>query len=199
MEELKKEPVTAALILINALIFLMMELTGGADNTLHMIQWGASYSPFVLGGEYYRIFTSMFLHFSAQHLCNNMLVLFVLGSRLERAAGKIRFLLIYLLGGMGGNLLSLFLESKNHDFAVSAGASWAVFSVMGALICAVIKCKGKLEDLSAKQIVVMAAFSLYFGFTSAGVDNAAHVGGLICGFILCLILYHPRKIRKVEP
>lgn len=126
----------------------------------------------------------MFLHFGIEHLVNNMLVLFVLGSRQERVIGKIRFLLIYLLGGIAGNVVSLLLELKTQEFSVSAGASGAVFAVMGAMIYIVIRNKGWLGDLSMRQILVMAAFSLYFGFTSSGVDNAAHIGGLLAGFVL---------------
>ena len=193
MEELKKAPVTVLLILANILVFTAVEFTGGSEDTMHMLQCGAAYTPAIMQGEYYRIFTSMFLHFGPQHLGNNMLVLFVLGGRLERTVGKLKYLLIYLLGGMGGNLLCLFLELDSADFAVSAGASGAVFAVMGAMIYAVLRGKGHIEDLSARQVVIMAAFSLYFGFTSEGVDNAAHVGGLLCGFILAVLLYHPSR------
>ena len=193
MEELKKEPVTVFLILINVLVFLAVEFTGGTEDTMHMVQCGAAYTPMIADGEYYRLFTSMFLHFGPQHLGNNMLVLFVLGARLEPTVGRLRYLLIYLLGGIGGNLLCVFLELGSGDFAVSAGASGAVFAVMGAMIYAVIRGRGHIEDLSARQVVIMAAFSLYFGFTSEGVDNAAHVGGLICGFLLAVLLYHPSQ------
>lgn len=96
-------------------------------------------------------------------------------------------------GRNGGNLLCLFLELDSADFAVSASASGAVFAVMGAMIYAVIGGRGHIEDLSARQVVIMAAFSLYFGFTSEEVDNAAHVGGLICGFLLAVLLYHPSQ------
>ena len=189
MEELKKAPVTVLLILANILVFTAVEFTGGSEDTMHMLQCGAAYTPAIMQGEYYR----MFLHFGPQHLGNNMLVLFVIGGRLERTVGKLKYLLIYLLGGMGGNLLCLFLELDSADFAVSAGASGAVFAVMGAMIYAVIRGRGHIEDLSARQVVIMAAFSLYFGFTSEGVDNAAHVGGLICGFLLAVLLYHPSQ------
>lgn len=199
MEELKKEPMTTALILINMLIFLLVELTGGTADTMHMLECGAAYAPEILNGDTYRLFTSMFLHFGTQHLANNMLVLFVLGGRLEQIVGRLRFLVIYLLGGVGGNLLSLYLELKKNEFAVSAGASGAVFAVMGAMIYAVIRHRGRVGDLSVRQIIIMAAFSLYFGFTSSGVDNAAHVGGLLSGFLLAALLYQPRKSLNVEP
>lgn len=194
LEEFRKEPVTVILILINVLVFLVSDLTGYSQDVMHMLDLGAAYTPLITeGGEVYRLFTSMFLHFGIAHLLNNMLVLFVLGSRLERAAGKIRFLVIYLLGGVAGNVISLLLELNSGDYSVSAGASGAVFAVMGAMIYIVVRNRGWLEDLSWRQIVVMALFSLYFGFASSGVDNAAHVGGLISGGILAVILYHPRR------
>ena len=110
MEELKKQPVTVFLILINILVFLAVELTGGSEDTMHMLQCGAGYTPAIIQGEYYRIFTSMFLHFGPQHLGNNMLVLFVLGGRLERTVGKLKYLLIYLLGGMAEICCVFFLN-----------------------------------------------------------------------------------------
>ena len=209
MEELRKEPVTAGLILLNILVFLIVEFTGSSQNTMHMLDCGAAFTPMIIqGGEYYRLFTCMFLHFGIEHLLNNMLVLFVLGSRLEQVIGKIKFLLIYLIGGVLGNVISLLIELRTQDFAVSAGASGvesgasgrngasgAVFAVMGAMIYIVIRNKGWLGDLSMRQILVMAAFSLYFGFASTGVDNTAHVGGMVSGFLLAVIFYHPgRKI-----
>ena len=194
LEEFRKEPVTFILILINVLVFLVSDLTGYSQDVMHMLDLGAAYTPLITeGGEVYRLFTSMFLHFGIAHLLNNMLVLFVLGGRLERAAGKIRFLVIYLLGVVAGNVISLLLELDSGDYSVSAGASGAVFAVMGAMIYIVVRNRGWLEDLSWRQIVVMALFSLYFGFASSGVDNAAHVGGLISGGILAVILYHPRR------
>ena len=172
---------------INVVIFIIMEFLGSTEDTGFMLQWGAACRPPILNGEWYRLFTSMFLHFGIEHLLNNMLVLFVLGSRLEQVIGKIKFLLIYLIGGVLGNVISLLIELRTQDFAVSAGASGAVFAVMGAMIYIVIRNKGWLGDLSMRQILVMAAFSLYFGFASTGVDNTAHVGGMVSGFFLAVI------------
>ena len=145
------------------------------------------------------MFTSMFLHFGAPHLIKNMLVLFVLGQRLEPVVGKIKFILIYILGGLGGNLLSLFFDMQTEKYTLSAGASGAVFAVMGGMIYVIIRHRGKVSDLTIRQMLIMAAFSLYFGFASEGVDNIAHIGGLLCGFLTAVIFYHPRKIWKTVP
>lgn len=200
MEEIKKEPVTVLLILLNTLIFLIVEFTGGSENGQHMLECGAAYAPLILEqGQWYRVFSSMFLHFGAPHLINNMLVLFVLGQRLEPAVGRLRFLLIYIAGGLGGNYISLFWDMRTGDYSVSAGASGAVFAVMGGMIYVIIRHRGRVADLTMKQMLIMAAFSLYFGFASEGVDNAAHAGGLLCGFLAAVIFYHPRKIWKTVP
>lgn len=200
MEEIKKEPVTVLLILLNTLIFLIVEFTGGSENGHHMLECGAAYAPLILEqGQWYRVFSSMFLHFGAPHLINNMLVLFVLGQRLEPAVGRLRFLLIYIAGGLGGNFISLFWDMRTGDYSVSAGASGAVFAVMGGMIYVIIRHRGRVADLTMKQMLIMAAFSLYFGFASEGVDNAAHAGGLLCGFSCSGNIYHPRKIWKTVP
>ena len=200
MEEIKKEPVTAGLIFLNTLIFLIVEFTGGSENGQHMLECGAAYAPLILEqGDWYRIFSSMFLHFGLPHLVNNMLVLFVMGQRLEPAVGRMRFLLIYLAGGIGGNIVSLCWDMHTGVFAVSAGASGAVFAVIGGMIYVIIRHKGRVADLTMRQMIIMAAFSLYFGFASEGVDNAAHAGGMLCGFLVAVFIYHPRKIWKTVP
>lgn len=200
MEEIKREPVTVLLILLNTLFFLIVEVTGGSENGQHMLECGAVYAPLIIEqGQRYRMITSMFLHFGAPHLINNMLVLFVLGQRLEPVTGKMKFLLIYILGGLGGNLISLIWDMRTGDYSLSAGASGAVFAVMGGMIYVIIRHRGRVADLNMKQMLLMAAFSLYFGFASGGVDNAAHAGGLLCGFIAAVIVYHPRKIWKTVP
>ena len=113
LEEIKKEPVTVLFILLNILIFVIVDFTGGSENTVHMIACGAAYPPLILEeGETYRLFTCMFLHFGIYHIANNMLVLFVLGQRLEPVLGKVKFILVYLLGGLGGNIFSLLMETK---------------------------------------------------------------------------------------
>lgn len=189
----KQVPVNTAIILINIAIFLTVEFTGSSLNTQHMVNWGAAYTPWILQEhEYYRLLTCMFLHFGIRHLGNNMLVLFFVGDCLERSIGKIKYLLIYLLGGIGANIFSLGMEVYRQESVVSAGASGAVFAVIGALLYIVIRNRGRIENFTTRQLMILAALSLYHGVTSAGVDNAAHFGGLVCGFFLCVLLYRRR-------
>ena len=106
---------------------------------------------------------------------------------------KMRFLIIYLVSGIGGNLLSLYFGISAETYAVSAGASGAIFGLMGALLYVVIANRGRLGRLSGRGMLFMVILSLYFGFTSSGVDNWAHIGGLITGFVMAVILYRRKN------
>ena len=89
-----KNSINLVIVVCNILVFLAVTLTGGTESSRHMMDCGAAYAPLIESGEYYRLFTSMFLHFGIQHLINNMLLLLFLGDYLERAVGKIRYLVI---------------------------------------------------------------------------------------------------------
>ena len=160
MEQFKKiSSVNIALIIINIILFLIPDFFGFLISGDVLLEKGTVIPLLVTeGGEYYRLFTSIFLHFDIRHLLNNMLVLFVLGEKLENCLGHVKYLLFYILCGIGANLISLQFYLKSGElFTMSAGASGAIFGVIGGL---------------------------YLGFTSTGVNNAAHVGGLAMGIIL---------------
>lgn len=182
--------INGILIAVNVAYFLYLEIAGSSNDLNFMVQKGAMFEPLILeGGQYYRLFTSMFMHFGIDHILNNMLVLFVIGDNLERALGHIKYLIFYLVCGVGANIISLAVNIQSFQYVVSAGASGAIFGVIGGLLYAVVRNKGQLEDLSTRQLVLVILFSLYHGFTSAGVDNAAHIGGLLIGIVLGIILY----------
>ena len=186
----KKAYVNGLLIALNVLFFLYLEIAGSSENAYFMYTKGAMSAPAVLeDGEYYRLLTAMFMHFGIRHIMNNMLVLFVLGDNLERALGHVKYLIFYLLCGIGSNWVSM-MAHPTDTMTVSAGASGAIFGVVGGLLYVVTANKGRLEDLSTRQLVIMIFFSLYLGYTSTGVDNTAHLSGLVIGIVLAIILYH---------
>lgn len=190
LENNKKALCTTALIVINVGVFFLLSLFGMTEDTMFMLEHGAMYEPYIVEGhEYYRIFTSLFLHFGISHLLNNMVLLGALGWNLEFETGRIKFLIIYFISGLGGNMLSLYMNMKANEMVVSAGASGAIFGLMGALLCVVLKNHGRVGRLTNRGLLFMVALSLYFGLTSSGVDNAAHIGGLVCGFIAAAVLY----------
>ena len=187
--------VNTAIIIINVLCFLNLELQGSTENAGFMLAHGAMFAPLVVDhGQYYRLVTSVFMHFGVSHLMNNMLVLFVLGDNLERALGHVKYLIFYLLCGVGANLVSMTVNLMTGSLSVGAGASGAIFGVVGGLVYAVGVNRGRLEDLTSRQLGVMILLTLYHGFTSMNIDNAAHIGGLAAGILLGILLY--RKPRR---
>ena len=186
---------TTGLIVINVLVFFLLSLRGDTESGYFMLQYGAMYEPLVTEGhEYYRLITSLFLHFGIQHLLNNMVMLGALGYQLENEIGRIRFLLIYFISGIGGNLCSLYWNVSHGEQVISAGASGAIFGLMGALLYIVAVNRGRLGRLSGRGMLIMVALSLYFGLTSSGVDNSAHIGGLICGILITVLLYRRKRM-----
>lgn len=187
-------PCTVLLAAINVIVFIVLTSQGMTEDGAFLLEHGAMYVPNVTEqGEYYRLFTSMFLHFGFEHLMNNMVVLVLIGWNLELETGKVKYLIIYLVSGFGGNILSAWWEILTADYAISAGASGAVFGLIGALLYAAIRNHGRIGEVSGRGIAFMILVSLYYGFTSSGVDNTAHIGGLVTGFLLGILLYRKRN------
>ena len=193
--------INVMLIALNVLVFVFLEMIGSTEDAGFMVKWGAIYLPLVLSkGEYYRLLTAMFLHFGASHLVNNMLVLSVLGERLEMALGHIKYLVFYILSGLLANIISACVQFQHiyKQADVSAGASGAIFGAAGGLIYAVAVNHGQLGGLTSRQLGFMVLLTLYHGFTSKGVDNAAHLGGLLAGFFLAAVMYRkPGRGRRM--
>ena len=189
--------VTKILIALNIIVFFYLMVIGNPGDAVFMMEHGALWVPALLEkGEYYRILCPIFMHFSVAHLFNNMLLLFFMGDVLEREFGKGKFLLFYLLTGVFGNLLSAAVESISGDYAVSAGASGAVFGVLGGLLYLILKNHGKLYYMTWKRMLFFIGYSLFAGYTSGGINNAAHFGGLVSGFLFAIPFSAVRKREK---
>lgn len=194
----RRAPVTLALVALNIVFFLWTEVNGSSEDIQNMYRWGAMYGPAITEDhEYWRLVTAAFLHFGISHIANNMFLLLLMGDRLERALGHVKYLILYLVSAVGANLFSMVLDLRldpeTFCRTVSAGASGAVFGVIGGLLWAVVRNRGRLEDLSARQMMIFAGLSFYYGLTAAGVDSKAHFGGLVTGFVMCMFLYRPKR------
>ena len=188
--------VNLLIIAVNILVFAVMEFLGSTQDAGLMLEWGAAYTPLILEGQWYRLFSSMFLHFGLGHLFNNMFLLLFMGDLLEKLVGKWRYLLIYLGSGLAGNLLSLFWELRTGDMYVSAGASGAIFGVVGGVLVLVLKNRGRVQDVTVRRLGFMVLLTIYYGFQTVGVNNAAHIGGLLGGILFTWILC-PHKYRRL--
>ncbi|WP_343210200.1 rhomboid family intramembrane serine protease [Anaerolentibacter hominis] len=190
-------PCNTVIIAVNIIVYLVVSLGGSVYDSEYMLSKGAMYWPYVIGGkEYYRLFTYMFLHFGLSHLFNNMLVLWFIGDNLERAVGKVKYLIIYFGTGVLAGAASMIWNMSRSQPVVSVGASGAIFGVVGALLYVVTVNRGRLEDLSTGRLMLFVLLSVYSGIVSQGVDNMAHIGGFISGLVLALILYHKKERRN---
>ena len=111
----------------------------------------------------------------------------------ELDIGKVKFLIVYFVSGLAGNVLSAWWDIQTGSMAISAGASGAIFGIIGALLYVAIRNRGRIGDISGRGLVFMIVLTLYYGFTSGGVDNMAHIGGLLAGFLSGVLLYRKRK------
>ena len=190
---------TKILLAANVVYFLILSFGGMTEDGMYLLERGASFGPYVVERkEYYRLFVSMFMHFDITHLLNNMITLGVVGTNVEPIIGKVRFVIVYLVSGLFGNIISVIGEMKTGDYAISAGASGAVFGLTGALLMLVIMNKGRLGSITKRGMLFMVGLNIYMGLVSEGVDNLAHMGGLVGGMLLTFLMAPRPKRREVE-
>jgi rhomboid protease GluP len=182
--------VTRALIAVNVLIYALMVLTGGSlePSGQQMLRWGAGYGPLTTHHQSWRLFTEMFLHFGFIHVGMNMFVLWQGGQLVERLFGHLTFLIIYILSGLTGSIISLHF----HPLSLTGGASGAVFGIFGALLGYLYVQRGTvpaqiLRSL-ANSVGIFVIYNFIFARLSSEVDLSAHLGGLIGGIVLGALL-----------
>jgi len=171
--------VSGTLVAVNVVVYILCMFT---DDRLYRLGNLNAFSVLV-GREYGRILWAMFLHSGISHIFNNMLILFFMGAMIEKEIGHICYAFLYFLSGIGGNLCSLFFKVMNHDLSGSVGASGAIFGLDGVLLAMVLLSGRKMETVTPVRVFAMILLSLYNGFSAENIDNAAHVGGLVVGFL----------------
>lgn len=195
-------PVNMAIVAMNIIYFLAVIVMNGGYDAVYdsdiMLRMGAlSYETF-MAGKWYELVTSLFLHFGFSHLFNNMILLVYAGCQLERIIGKIPYFVLYLSSGLVGNIASLWYYHFIGEYAVSAGASGAIFGVIGALLIVLFMNRSKTSETTPKRLFFLAFFTIYYGMTTIGVDNAAHIGGFICGIIGGFLLSKVSQYGKLK-
>ena len=172
---------TNILIYINIFIFMMMEIIGnGSTDTATLLSFGALFPPLVAEGEYFRLVTSGFLHIGLMHILFNMYALYIIGPQIEKTFNKYKFLIIYFFSIIIGNLMSLLFYTGN---TIGAGASGAIFGLLGALLYFGHYNRVYLGNFVRGRIVPILLINLAIGFMIPGINNAAHIGGLIGGLL----------------
>lgn len=190
--------VTYGIIGINVLVFILMAINGAGimePNSYVHINWGSNYTPLTLSGDWWRLVSNIFLHFGIIHLAMNMYCLYTVGVYLEPMLGKVKYTTAYLCTGVLASIASLWWHKEGVN---SAGASGAIFGLYGlflALLTTSLIPKQVRQSL-LQSIGIFVAYNLLYGMKS-GVDNAAHVGGLVSGFIIGYLYAYGIKKEKL--
>lgn len=184
--------VSGTLVAINVIVFLICTFL---DSVLYN-KGDLDVINVLANQQYGRILWAMFLHADIEHLFNNMVILFFLGAMIENIVGHAQLLLLYFLSGTGGNLCSLWVKIMHADYSASVGASGAIFGLDGVLLAWILLDRRSMPDVTPRRVILMIALSLYSGFSAQNIDNAAHVGGLVTGFLTGLIFCAIRKYRR---
>ena len=197
---MRNYPVTSALAGLNLMVYLVMGSWGLGwmqFSASDLMQWGANFGPAVAEGEWWRLFTSTFLHGGLMHLVANLYGLFFIGLVLEQSVGKPYFLSVYLFSGLVGSLSSILW----HDATVAVGASGAIFGMYGFFLACVLTktLPSHISKAFLTSILLFAGVNLLLGM-NPGIDNAAHIGGMLAGFIMGIVLLPAlnRHARQTE-
>lgn len=182
---------TIMMIAANVLVFVCQNIMGR-----ELSNKGALIFDKVIEGEYYRIFSSMFLHADSNHLFSNMIGLLLFGVLVENSIGHFWYLLIAVLSGVAGNVLSLYIENLRGEYYYSVGASGIVFGIVGSLLILTLFYRKKDKSI-IRRMLIAVMFMVYMSITNKSVNNEAHIGGFICGIILTLITILLRK-KKIK-
>jgi rhomboid protease GluP len=197
-----KQPITTTLVGMNVAVFAAMALTGVSPvepAQVQLLKWGANWGPLSLGAEPWRMLASNYIHIGIVHILLNMWCLWNLGFLAERVFDPWTYVLIYTVCGLAGSEGSLWW----HPLAIGAGASGAIFGLAGALIAALylghLPISKQAIQGTLRSLLTFAGYNLFFGAVARGIDNSAHIGGLVAGLALGAMLakhlMQPPEIR----
>ena len=198
--------VTLGLLVLNIVGYIFCTQMGEVVYTIGSM----NAEKILVAHEYYRFLTSVFLHADIEHLVSNMIFLFGLGQMVEQVTGHISFSIVYLLSGFGGSIFSILYAVLTGKIYDAVGASGAIFGLVGALFILVVardlkrrshsqgtveildqrgrQIPGSYESVSVGRIIFAVVYMIYSGSRAAGVDNAAHVGGFVCGIMIMAVI-----------
>ena len=187
-----KQPIVTYIIMaVCIILFILMELSGGSTNSQILLKYGANLDILVKNGEYYRLFTCIFLHIGIMHLICNMYSLYAIGREVESLFGKVKYIIIFILSGIFGSIMSI---AFTHN-TISAGASGAIFGLLGALLYFGINYRTYLGEAIKRTIIPIIVVNLIIGFFAEGIDLAAYIGGLVGGVLVSMMVGIPDKSK----
>ncbi|WP_416354128.1 rhomboid family intramembrane serine protease [Agrilactobacillus fermenti] len=187
--------VTWLLLVMTVLVFLLEIISGGSQNQQVLFNLGAKVNDLVRQGDWWRLITPIFLHIGFMHIAVNGVMIYYVGTQLERIFGHLRFLLIYFVSGIAGNLTSF---AFGNDGTISAGASTALFGLFGAFIALGLVFKqNPFIQAVARQFGVLVIINLVFDLFMPSIDLWGHIGGFVGGLLIAFAINVPKSIGKI--
>ena len=188
----RESVVTWLLIVLNLMVYALVALQGNPEDPLVLLKYGAKWAPAIFSGQWWRFLTAPFLHFGIFHLGMNLYALYSIGQQVEYLAGSLRFFLIYLSAALWGVLGSLYFSPQS----ISAGASGAIFGLVGSLLCFALLYRHAVRPGALQHLVLVIGLNIFLGLLIPGIDNFAHIGGLVAGFFAAYFSpFKPRSKR----
>ncbi len=189
----EKSKVTFVLLVIMVIYFLVMTLNGGTTNNLILLKYGAMFPPYVVTfGEYYRFVTAIFIHIGLTHLIFNGYALYIFGSQIEWLLGPVKYIIFFLLTGIGGNVVTFFFSPE----AISAGASGSLFGLLGMFLYLIHRRPHMMTPQGRKSILQLLGINLLITIVVPNISIPAHLGGLVIGYLLSYV-FKPGDIQRV--
>lgn len=181
----KSSPITTMFLVIMVGYFMLISLNGGTNDVETLVRFGALFPPFIsMYGEYYRLITSIFIHIGIMHLIFNGYALYIFGPQIEGLMGSKKYLIFFLLSGLGGNLATYFFSFDT----VSAGASGSLFGVFGVFLYLIQHHKNMITPEGRKSIISLLLVNLVFTVMIPNISITAHLGGFIIGYLISYVL-----------
>ncbi|MEC6747179.1 rhomboid family intramembrane serine protease [Marinilactibacillus sp. XAAS-LB27] len=183
----RKPYVTYGLMMVTIFMFFLQTISGGSENPLVLVQFGAKVNQLIIFGEWWRLITPVFLHIGFEHILFNGVLIYFLGIQVEDIFGHWRYFLLYMLSALAGNAASFAFNQS-----ISAGASTALFGLFGATLALpkLFPNNYSIKEMS-KRFMALIIINLVFGIFSSGIDMAGHIGGIAGGYLLTYALSAP--------
>ncbi len=190
--------VTIVLIAINVIVYLILAMNGNTESTEYMLSKGAAYGPAIFEHyEIWRLVTCMFMHFGLMHLASNMIYLGIIGTTIENGIGHFKFALLYMLSGFAASVVSSAVYYFAGDFTVSAGASGAIYGLIGVVVYLTFKNRGRMSRSNMWfRVTTVLLFIFVSNFLDESVDAVAHIAGFVFGLILAILFLGGKKNEK---
>lgn len=196
LKSFRQQPLVNHFVFVtNMIVFTLCTLSGDLLYT-----YGRLSLQEVTNGEWYRMFTALFLHADVTHIASNMIMLFLLGNVVEKEMGHIKYFILYFGSGFLASCASLYLQSMHlamgETVTGSIGASGAIFGIMGAFLWILLLNHGRASNMSFVRVLFLVCYCLFGGLRETRIDNAAHFGGLLAGIIIAILIYRKKKSKK---